>query len=47
MPFHQIEGITTEDGKLFYFTNEAIIKKPFLNVSQKINTVDLSSYLKP
>lgn len=47
MPFHQIEGITTEDGKLFYFTNEAMIKKPFLNVSQKINTVDLSSYLKP
>jgi hypothetical protein len=46
MPFHQIEGITTEDGQLFYFTNEAMIKKPFLNVSQKINTVDLSSYLK-
>ena len=46
MPFHQIEGITTKDGKLFYFTNEAMIKRPFLNVSQKINTVDLSSYLK-
>lgn len=46
MPFHQIEGITTEDGKLFYFTNEAMTRKPFLNISQKLNTVDLSSYLK-
>ena len=46
MPFHQIEGITTEDGQLFYFTNESLIRKPFINVSQKINTVNLSSYLK-
>ena len=46
MPFHQMEGITTEDGKLFYFTNETLIRKPFLNISQQINRVDLSSYLK-
>jgi hypothetical protein len=46
MPFYQMEGITTEDGKLFYFTNESLIKKPFLNISQQINRVDLSSYLK-
>jgi hypothetical protein len=47
LPFHQIEGITTEDGKLFYLTNESLIRKPFLNVPQQIHTVDLSSYLKP
>jgi len=46
-PFHQMEGITTEDGKLFYLTNESFIRKPFLNISQKINTVNLSPYLKP
>ena len=46
MPFHQMEGITTEDGKLFYITNETLIRKPFLNISQQINRVDLSSYLK-
>jgi hypothetical protein len=47
MPFHQIEGIATENGKLFYLTNESLIRRPFLNVPQQIHTVDLSSYLKP
>jgi hypothetical protein len=46
LPFHQIEGIATEDGKLFYVTNEAFRKKPFVNVMQQIHTFDLSSYLK-
>lgn len=44
--FHQIEGITTFDGKQFYLTNESFIRKPFLNVPQQIHLVDLSSYLK-
>jgi len=47
LPFHQIEGIATEDGKLFYLTNESFIRKPFLNVSQQMHSVDLSEYLKP
>ncbi len=46
LPFHQIEGIATFDGNLFYLTNESFIRKPFVNVPQQIHTVDLSSYLK-
>jgi hypothetical protein len=47
LPFHQIEGIESLDGKLFYLTNESFIRKPFLNIPQQIHLVDLSSYLKP
>lgn len=46
LPFHQIEGIATEDGKLFYLTNESFIRKPFVNVPQQMHLVDLGSYLK-
>jgi hypothetical protein len=47
LPFHQIEGITTEDGKLFYLTNEATARKPFINTQQQFHTIDLSPYLNP
>ena len=47
LPFHQVEGIATEDGKLFYVTNEVFSKKPFVNVIQQIHTFDLSFYLIP
>lgn len=47
LPFHQIEGIATFDGKLFYLTNESFVKKPIANNPQQIHTVDLSPYLKP
>lgn len=47
LPFHQIEGITTEDGKLFYLTNEATARKPFVNTRQQFHTIDLSAYLNP
>jgi hypothetical protein len=46
LPFHQIEGIATDDGLLFYLTNEATVKKPFINTPQQIHSVDLSPYLK-
>jgi hypothetical protein len=46
LPFHQIEGIATFDGKLFYLTNESFIRKPFVNTPQQMHTVDLGSYLK-
>lgn len=46
LPFHQIEAITTEDGKLFYLTNEATVRKPFVNTPQQFHTIDLSPYLK-
>ncbi len=47
LPFHQVEAITTENGKLFYLTNEATVKKPFVNTPQQFHTIDLSSYLQP
>jgi hypothetical protein len=43
--FHQIEAIATEDGQLFYITNEAT-KKAFIDNPQEIHTIDLSPYLK-
>lgn len=46
LPFHQVEGIATFDGKLFYLTNESFIRKPIANIPQQMHTVDLSSYLK-
>jgi hypothetical protein len=46
LPFHQIEGIESIDGKLFYLTNESLIKKPIVNNPQQMHTVDLSPFLK-
>jgi hypothetical protein len=46
LPYHQIEGITTFDGKKFYLTNESLIRKPIFNTPQQMHWVDLSSYLK-
>lgn len=46
LPFHQIEAITTEDGKLFHLTNETIERKPFIKTPQQIHVVDLTAYLK-
>ena len=46
MPFHQIEAIESIDGKLFYLTNESLIKKPILKIPPQMHTVDLSSFLK-
>ncbi len=46
LPFHQIEGITTEDGSMFYISNESTIKKPIVNTPQQIHELDLKEYLK-
>lgn len=45
LPFHQVEGIATFDNRWFYFTNEKLVRKPILNVQQKLHKVDLSAYL--
>jgi hypothetical protein len=45
LSFHQIEGITTQDGLHYYLTNEALVRKPVLNVRQQIHRLDLSSVL--
>ncbi len=46
LPFHQIEAIESIDGKLFYLTNESLIKKPIIKIPPQMHTVDLSSFLK-
>ena len=46
LPFYQIEGIESLDGKLFYLTNESFIKRPIIKTPPQIHTVDLSSFLK-
>ncbi|WP_417940008.1 T9SS C-terminal target domain-containing protein [Flavobacterium sp. RS13.1] len=45
LSFHQIEGITTKDGLHYYLTNEALIRKPILNIRQQLHYFDLSSVL--
>ena len=46
LPFHQIEGITTTDGTVFYISNESTIKKPIVNTPQQIHELDLKKILK-
>lgn len=43
LPFHQIEGITS-DGEKFYLTNEQFIRKPLINTQQKVHEIDLSEF---
>jgi hypothetical protein len=45
LPFHQIEGISTQDGLHYYLTNENFERKPIINVPQKLHQLDLSLYL--
>lgn len=45
LSFHQIEGITTNDGLRYYLTNEVLVRKPVLNVHQQIHYFDLSPIL--
>lgn len=46
LPFHQIEGIATNDGLHYFLTNEAFQRKPFINIMQQLHAVDLSEFLK-
>lgn len=45
LPFHQIEGISSDDGLYYYLTNESLIRKPVINVPQQIHRIDLSPLL--
>jgi hypothetical protein len=45
LPFHQIEGIATTNGKKFFLSNESYVNAPFLNIPQKLHNFDLNSYL--
>lgn len=41
LPFHQVEGITFEDKKTFYLTNEFFSRKPFVTTHQKLHKINL------
>ena len=45
LPFHQIEGIASNDGLHYYMTNEKFTKKPFITTIQQLHAVDLSILL--
>lgn len=45
LPFHQIEGIASNDGLHYYLTNENFERKPFISVNQQLHKIDLSLYL--
>jgi hypothetical protein len=47
LPFHQIEGITSQDGLNYYMTNEKFVRKPIINTPQQLHCFDLSTFLTP
>ena len=44
LPFHQIEGIATEDGLSYYVSNERFSNQ-LITVEQKLHKLDLSAFL--
>ncbi len=45
LPFHQIEGIASQNGLLFYVSNEAYSFSTLINTPQKLHHFDLSPFL--
>ena len=45
LPFHQVEGIATNDGLKYYVSNERLVVPPFANNPQKLHIFDLSELL--
>jgi hypothetical protein len=45
LPFHQMEGISTQDGLHYYLTNENFTRKPIINIPQQLHEFDLSMFL--
>jgi hypothetical protein len=47
LPFHQVEGIATEDGLKYYISNEYFSHQPSgINILQKLHVFDLGPYLR-
>ena len=44
LPFHQVEGITTNNGLDYYCSNEKFVHS-IVTIPQKLHTLDLSPYL--
>lgn len=45
LPYHQVEGITTENGLLYYISNEHFQLKPIINIPQQLHQLDLNPLL--
>lgn len=45
LPFHQIEGVTTDNGIKYFTTNEYFTQTSFTTVPQSLNIFDLGVYL--
>ncbi|MCK5136222.1 MAG: T9SS type A sorting domain-containing protein [Bacteroidales bacterium] len=45
LPFHQVEGIATNDGLKYYVSNERLVVQPVANNPQKLHIFDLSEML--
>ncbi len=45
LPFHQVEGICTENGLQYFVSNEAFSKES-INIPPRLHILDLSAYLK-
>lgn len=43
LPFHQVEGITSNDGLNYYISNEKLVQ--VITINQKLHTLNLSNYL--
>lgn len=46
LPFHQIEGITTNNGVKYYMTNEFFSLPPYVTIQQQLHVFDLSAFLR-
>lgn len=46
LPFHQIEGIASNDGLKYYLSNEKFIQQPIANYPQKLHLLVLDDLLK-
>lgn len=45
LPYHQIEGISTNNGLEYNLSNESFIESPSINNPQKLHQLSLKSYL--
>lgn len=45
LPFHQVEGITSNDGLKYYISNENFTQPPSISTTQKLHILDLSNFL--
>lgn len=45
LPFHQVEGVATGDGLIYYLSNESFVMHPAVNNVQRLHLFDLNPYL--